>query len=141
MVDGHVIPEGMTVTVLPNAIHHNKKYYPRSSTFWPERWIPGSRNGEFIVTEETLNLAKSAFFPFSTGTRGCIGKNMAYMELLITTARMVFLYDMRRVARDCRGEADLLSNPVTQRPGEFKTLDWFITQRDGPIIEFKRRQV
>lgn len=140
VIGGHPVPEGMTVTVCPNVIHHNPNYFWRSGTYWPERWILGSRDGEFVVTEQVLEDSKSAFHAFSDGTRGCIGKNMAYIELLTTTARMAYLYDWRRSVGDRLGDTDLLAHPVRQRPGEYKTLDWFITQRDGPLIEFRKRQ-
>jgi cytochrome P450 len=36
-----------------------------------------------------------AFFPFSTGTRSCPGKNLALMELRIVASYVVQRFDMR----------------------------------------------
>ena len=38
---------------------------------------------------------KEAFAPFSAGPFGCIGKNLALMELRTLTTRLVFAYDMK----------------------------------------------
>jgi cytochrome P450 len=49
----------------------------------------------FDVTCESLALSRSAYCPFSLGARQCIGKNLAYMELLISIARVVWLFEFR----------------------------------------------
>lgn len=38
---------------------------------------------------------KDAFAPFSMGPMGCIGKNLALMELRTLTARLVLAYDFK----------------------------------------------
>ena len=38
---------------------------------------------------------KDAFGPFSTGPYGCIGKNLAYMEVRLLTAQLVRAFDVR----------------------------------------------
>ena len=37
---------------------------------------------------------KDAFAPFSTGPYGCIGKNLAYMEIRLLTAQLVRKFDV-----------------------------------------------
>ena len=141
-VDKHHIPEGMTVAVAPYAIHRNEKYYSRPFDFIPERWIAGSpvKELDFAATEESVEKAKSTFFAFSLGTRGCIGKNMAYMELYLAFARILFLYDIRNKSGDRTGEVEATSTIDGERPGDYKFLDWFITERQGPVVEFRARQ-
>ncbi|MCJ1311413.1 hypothetical protein MMC25_005084 [Agyrium rufum] len=58
---------------------------------------PSSLHGAAISTEgfrsaATIALARSAFCPFSVGPRGCVGKGMAYKEMTIVIARLVFLF-------------------------------------------------
>ena len=38
---------------------------------------------------------REAFAPFSVGPFGCIGKNLAMMEMRTLTARLVLEYDMK----------------------------------------------
>ena len=54
-------------------------------TFIPERW----------TTQPDLVLHKSAFFPFLTGAYGCIGKQLALMELRTVIAKCVLEFDVR----------------------------------------------
>lgn len=138
VIDGHVVPEGAVVGVTIYALHHNDKYHPDSSTYLPERFIVGCQTPLFDVTEETLKTSQSAYMPFSVGTRNCIGKNMAYMEMLTTVARLVWLYDMRfaRTEANARGVA----GADKQRPTEYVLDDIFLSGRYGPIVEFKKRE-
>lgn len=38
---------------------------------------------------------KEVFHPFSTGPMGCIGKNLAYMEIRLMTAQIIRKFDVR----------------------------------------------
>jgi cytochrome P450 len=86
-IDGHHLPEGTVVGCAAYAIHHNAAYFSDSFEYQPERWLKSSK--------EELERQQSAFCPFSLGPRGCIGRNMAYMELMTAVARAVWLYDLR----------------------------------------------
>lgn len=39
--------------------------------------------------------AKDVFHPFSTGPMGCIGKNLAYMEVRLLTANILRKFDVK----------------------------------------------
>jgi cytochrome P450 len=90
-----MVPEGTVVAVSHYAIHHNEKYFPQPFKFEPERWIVGERNSgqPDESVEESLARAKSAFCPFSIGPWACIARNMAYSELSVAVARVLWLYD------------------------------------------------
>ena len=60
------------------------KAFARPNEFLPERW----------TTEPELILHKSAFFPFLTGPFGCIGKQLALMELRTVVAKLVLEFDI-----------------------------------------------
>ncbi|KIW17554.1 hypothetical protein PV08_04748 [Exophiala spinifera] len=143
LVDGHSIPEGTLVGVPNYAVHHNEEYYPRPFEFLPERWVEGSDPSVtgFEVTPEMVSTAKSAFHAFSSGTRNCVGKNMAYMEMLITLARTMWLFDIRLKEGDHSGEGGPELGPGRERTGEYQLTDWFISERHGPVLEFKKREV
>jgi cytochrome P450 len=125
-IDGQVLQEGVEVAVSIYAIHHNPKYFPEPFEYRPERWL-----------EEGLELevAQKAFAPFSLGPRGCIGKGMAYMEMMITMARVLKLFDMRVVGTVGEGSPD--GELGRQRIGEFQVKDCFVSLKDGPMVEFK----
>jgi len=59
--------------------------YPLASEFIPERWY----------SKPELLLNKDAFAPFSLGVYGCIGKQLAYMEIRTVITLLVLNFDIR----------------------------------------------
>lgn len=145
-IDGHHIPAGMTVGVPIYAVHHNETYFPNSFAYTPERWLAGAESSStagFLVTPTSVEVAKSAFHAFSSGPRGCVGKNMAYSEMYTAIARVMFLFDIRLKAGDRSGEGGAVSwatGEGRQRKGEYQLRDWLISDREGPVVQFKRRE-
>ncbi|CAG8972199.1 hypothetical protein HYALB_00007341 [Hymenoscyphus albidus] len=89
-------PEGVTIgdTYIPGDVTVSTPFYTvgrlescfkSASEFIPERW------GE----KPELVLNKSVFLPFSTGSAGCVGKQLALMELRNVTARIISDFDVR----------------------------------------------
>ncbi|KAF2207353.1 hypothetical protein CERZMDRAFT_102447 [Cercospora zeae-maydis SCOH1-5] len=143
VIDNEQIPQGTVVGVPHYAIQHNEAYFPSAHAFLPERWIPGSvlPQGQ-KVTSETVSVAQSAFCPFSVGPRGCIGKGMAYNELMLTLAMTIFMYDMRLAPGSTLGEG----NPDTKEYGrhrrtEFQLKDTFTSMKEGPLVQFRPREL
>ncbi|KAK1760308.1 Isotrichodermin C-15 hydroxylase [Echria macrotheca] len=136
VVDGERIPAGMVIGTPHYTIHHNPAYYPEPFMYAPERWIPRER-----FTEHDVALAQSAFCPFSIGPRGCIGKGLAYIEMTITLARILFLYDVRRAQGvEDPGEGKVGAEWGRHRPSEFQLVDTFTSLKSGPMVEFRRRE-
>lgn len=132
-VDGHYIPAGTIVGCSAYAIHHNDAYFPSPFSYQPERWLSDSS------TKESIGLAQSAFCPFSLGPRGCIGRNMAYMELMTTLARTVWLFNMKLAGWLGEGLPDAMEWG-RERPGEYQLDDVFVSRKTGPLVEFVKRQ-
>jgi len=135
-IDGHHIPEGTVVGTPHYALHHNPAYFPKPFEFIPERWIVDSLPQ---FNKGSVELAQSAFCPFSVGPRGCIGKGVAYVELMTSLARVVFLYDMRKVAGMTVGEGHPDGEEGRRRPEEYQLKDSFTSMKDGPYVEFRER--
>lgn len=79
IVDGHVTPPGTQLSVNIYSLHHNEDYFPDSFGFKPERWM--------IDDQATLQKMHTAFDAFSTGSRGCAGKSMAYLGASLVIAK------------------------------------------------------
>lgn len=139
-IDNEHIPAGTVVGVPHYTIHHNAAYYPDPFTYHPERWMAGSYNPNGIITESAVEIAHSAFCPFSIGPRGCIGKGLAYIEMTTTLARLLFLYDLRKPSGFDPAEGKPSNEWGRQRVGEFQLIDQFTSLKDGPLVEFRRRQ-
>lgn len=146
-IDGHQIPTGTTVGVPIYAVHHNEAYYPDSFSYIPERWLSGTESSAtagFLITPTSVEVAKSAFHAFSSGPRGCVGKNMAYAEMFTAVARVMFLFDIRLQKGDRSGEGGggvgWAKGKGRQRKGEYQLRDWLISDREGPNVQFRRRE-
>lgn len=61
--------------------------YTSPNTFLPERWFDASASSTI--------KHKDAFTPFSAGPFGCIGKNLALMELRTLTTKLVKKFDLK----------------------------------------------
>ncbi|KAK8002683.1 hypothetical protein PG989_002402 [Apiospora arundinis] len=142
-IDGEHIPQGTVLGTPHYTIHHNAAYYPEPFTYTPERWIAGSHktgSGERVTSASEVEVAQSAFCPFSIGPRGCIGKGLAYQEMMTTLARTLYLYDIRKAAGVVDpGEGSPQNEYGRHRVQEFQLIDQFTSLKDGPMIEFRKR--
>lgn len=142
-IGGEHIPAGTVVGTPHYTIHHNAEYYPQPFRYEPERWLVGAACAATgrVTAEDDLHRAQSAFCPFSVGPRGCIGKGLAYVEMSVTIARTLFLYDMRKaVGIADPGEGHPSNEYGRHRVGEFQLSDTFTSVKDGAMVEFRRRE-
>ncbi|KAI3399490.1 hypothetical protein diail_6752 [Diaporthe ilicicola] len=83
-VADHWVPEGTLVECQPWSMNHSSENWAEPWTFKPERFledIPGNK--------------VEALQAFSVGPRNCIGRNLAYVEMRIILARLIFNFDLR----------------------------------------------
>jgi cytochrome P450 len=176
-IDGAFIPEGTIVGVPAYAIHRSPAYFPEPEKFWPERWLatesqsdasddslPSSAasSSDIPRTPQSVSLARQAFVAFSQGSRGCIGRQLAYYELHTALAQLLYRFDVR-LASDAQTEALMKDSTEWKRGSgeamelqqsegvevglrqerqnreEFQLFDMFLANRNGPMIEFKER--
>jgi cytochrome P450 len=135
-VDGHHIPAGMDVGVPIYAIHHNPTCFPQPFEYLPERWLSDASANPL---HDRLPDAQAAFTPFSIGPRGCIGKGLAYVELTVTIARVLFLYDLRIAPGSTLGAGNKDLEPGRTMPTEYQIKDVFASKKDGPMLQFRAR--
>ncbi|VUC29307.1 unnamed protein product [Clonostachys rosea] len=96
IINGRWVPGGTVVGIHQYPLHYNPKYFQAPESFIPERWQDDPR----FSTD-----AKKAFQPFSFGPRNCLGKNLAYAEMRLILARIVWNFDLR-LAKDSDGWID-----------------------------------
>ena len=85
MIDNNYVAPGVTVSVHQWAASHSNVNWTRPGEFLPERWL---RPDDFPHDK------RHAMQPFSMGPRGCIGKNLANMELRLFVAQLLWTFDM-----------------------------------------------
>jgi cytochrome P450 len=132
-IDGELFPAGTVVGVPMYAIHNNPDYFPDPFAFKPERWIESSSN-----PSEAIANARRAFNPFSTGTRQCSGRNLAYMQLKLTLAHLLWRFDLREASDEMgRGGGRMGLGVGRERDDEFQMWDALGFGRDGPMVEVR----
>lgn len=136
-VDGDYIPEGTTVGVASWSFYRNEEYFSEPDVYRPERWIVNQEAG---VTAEDVARARSSCFPFTAGTTSCAGKNFALLELYMTIARTLWQYEARLLPGDTTGTSSKTKGWGERDPNIFHVKDKYISVRDGPMIQFKKRE-
>lgn len=86
---GHWIPGHTTVHSPPYAMHRNHQVFPDPEAFKPERWLA-----------ENAKDLQPHFITFSGGSRGCIGRNITYLEQTLALASLVHRYDFELPSQD-----------------------------------------
>jgi len=85
LVVGQMIPRKCVISTASYAISGDPRYFTRPESFIPERWTdPGYGRDQ--------TLGKLALQPFSLGPRGCLGRNMACMEIRLFLAHFVLQF-------------------------------------------------
>ncbi|RDW78675.1 cytochrome P450 [Aspergillus mulundensis] len=83
MILGEWIPGNTSVSMTAYATHHDPNVFLNPEEFNPHRWMdPAERK-----------RMEPYFIPFSTGGRGCIGRNISYLEQTIMLASLVHRYE------------------------------------------------
>lgn len=83
-IDGHFVPAGVVVGNEVYAMQTDPRNFEAPDSFRPDRWI-----GEGLAGDD-----RRASQPFSTGPRACLGVNLAYMEMRIALAKLVWSFEM-----------------------------------------------
>jgi len=147
-IAGEFIPAGTTVGCSAYVLHHDEDAYPEPFAFRPERWIPLDAETHLdgpspLQEPRQIAKAREAFCAFSLGSRGCVGKQLAYMELCLALARVLWTFDMRRAAQQVsvRPKKEAEMKGLDWREDAYQVKDVFLTERRGPMVEFRRHRV
>ena len=110
-IDGYHVPAGTTVAVSPWASNRSRINFHEPDGFRPERWLGG---------EEYAGDKLDASMPFGMGPRVCVGRNLAYLEIRLVLAYLVWSFDVE-VDRGVYGGR----NEVWGLDGQMKTMRVF----------------
>ncbi|KAL3457963.1 cytochrome P450 [Aspergillus heterothallicus] len=111
------VPGDTVMMVNIYAMGRDEDNFVAADTFMPERF----------TTRPELVKHKDAWIPFSTGPAGCIGKNLALMEMRLMTAHLVSAFDISFA-------------PGEDGSGLLKSQDHFTVAMNPLHLVFKRRE-
>jgi cytochrome P450 len=86
-VAGEWLPEGVFVNVHALTVSRSPKFFYDPETFHPERWLNVK---ESCFSSDQLN----AIQPFGVGPRSCIGRLLAWAEMRLILARLVWRFEL-----------------------------------------------
>ncbi|KNG49533.1 cytochrome p450 67 [Stemphylium lycopersici] len=138
-VDNHYFPAGLHVSTGLYCLSYNSNVYPEPFKFRPERWIV-DESGKEGSSAESVALAESGFCAFSFGTRGCVGKNLAWLEMRLAVAKTLWMYEVQGVANNNLGGGDRKAQPGRQVEDQYQIYDMFVANRKGPMLQMRKRQ-
>ena len=73
------------------ALHRSQEKFHQPDAFWPERWLANAKeNSASPFYNDDLDASQS----FSSGTESCIGKQLAYAELHMVLAKLLWHFDL-----------------------------------------------
>lgn len=112
----YFLPAGTLVSVQIHTLHHNPAVFPDPYVFRPERWLDSP--------PAQLEKMSRDHIPFGLGSRQCIARNLAMMELNRASAAIV--------------ESDVLDG--ARNVGDrIEILEWFNSKVRGERIEIEFR--
>ncbi|KAI0877838.1 cytochrome P450 [Hypoxylon argillaceum] len=131
---GDFVPGGCEVGVAVCTMHHHPGYWVDPFAYKPERWL--NDRGK---AKDQVDL-RLPYFPFSIGSRSCVGKPLAISQIMLTYARLFWEFDFRKAetsphAWEMRGNGE-------DNDAEFPdyTLKEHVAGRgEGPSLCFKAR--
>ncbi|KAI0197963.1 cytochrome P450 [Astrocystis sublimbata] len=86
--NGHHIPGGTIVSVPQYVVHRDTAVYGEDAhIFRPERWLEAD--------EPTLRLMERNFLAFGRGTRACVGRDLAMLQLRMILTNVLKTFDIR----------------------------------------------
>ncbi|KAF2708706.1 benzoate 4-monooxygenase cytochrome-like protein P450 [Pleomassaria siparia CBS 279.74] len=135
-VDGHYLPAGIYASTGLYCLSYRADIYPEPFKFRPERWVVDKNDPTSV---ESVALAESGFCAFLSGTRGCAGKNLAWLEMKIITAKLLYTFELKADPTNHLGGGDPNGKPGRQVVDQYQTYDLFVSGREGPVVQFKKR--
>ncbi|KAK7536584.1 cytochrome P450 [Phyllosticta citricarpa] len=92
VVCGKHVPGGTSVMVSQWAAYHSPLNFYEPEKFLPERWLEDDGGG---ADDRFARDEKAVLQPFSFGPRNCLGKNLAYHEMRLIAANVLWRFDLQ----------------------------------------------
>jgi cytochrome P450 len=137
-IKGEHYPAGTIVGTLPWANSRSQEAFGDPETFRPERWIADESTG---VSKEDVAWARKNFHPFISGPGNCVGRNLAMAEMMLTVARTLYRFEIRRNPGSTLGGGSYEKGWGARDERQQQVLDAYISLRKGPEVQFRRRAV
>jgi cytochrome P450 len=89
-VCGVWLPGNTPVSIQAYAMSRDPQYWHRSESYLPERWLPESQNDP---KSPFYGDKRQVLQPFSVGPRSCMGQHLAWAEMRLILAKLLWNFD------------------------------------------------
>ncbi len=90
MIAGEFLPENTVVSIPQWSAYLSKDNFASPTAFLPERWLDSSRDSMYGTDR------RDAFQPFSLGPHNCPGRSIAYLEMRLIMAKLLWNFDLEQ---------------------------------------------
>ncbi|OOF98988.1 hypothetical protein ASPCADRAFT_127569 [Aspergillus carbonarius ITEM 5010] len=90
-ISGYLVSPNTKVAVHQSAANLSRLNFYEPNKFIPERWLPECKNDP---SSPFYRDNRDVVQPFSVGPRNCIGRNLAYAEMRVILARVLWNFDI-----------------------------------------------
>ncbi|KAF4170046.1 hypothetical protein CNMCM6936_005191 [Aspergillus lentulus] len=101
-ISGYRVPANTKVSVHPLSAYSSPRNFHQADRFLPERWLPEAIEDH---ASPFFSDNRAVFQPFSIGPRKCLGRNLAYIEMRVILARVLWSFDLE-LCKDSRDWKD-----------------------------------
>ncbi|TAQ86122.1 hypothetical protein B7494_g5556 [Chlorociboria aeruginascens] len=112
-VCGLWMPGGTSVSLQSWTAFRDAKSFYDTLSFHPERWLPEALEEDSPFFHDQREVVQ----PFSMGSRSCLGKTLAWAEMRLILARLIFAFDIE----------------ASDKPLKWKELRTFLLVEKKPI--------
>ncbi|KAI9164046.1 Cytochrome P450 monooxygenase lcsI [Paramyrothecium foliicola] len=92
-VCGIWLPGGTPVSIQAYSLNRDPAYFHLPERFLPERWLPDRTDPESIFRNDRCD----DLHPFSAGSRSCIGRHLAWAEMRLIMAKLIWTFDFKSI--------------------------------------------
>lgn len=87
IVGDHLFPKKTLFHLCHFAVSYDERIFPSAHSFRPERWLRGS--------EDKSRQHPFGSVPFGFGTRACLGRRVAELEMYLLLSRLIQRFELR----------------------------------------------
>lgn len=111
VISGYRVPAGTIIACMLQICYKDEKYFKNADNFFPERWL----------TKEEKPKNPYAYAPFGIGTRSCIGRRLAELEMICLATQILRNFKLEYQYEDLDMLTRLVNVP--DKPLRFNFLD------------------
>lgn len=91
-IDDQMVPGNTVVSISAYTAHRDPEVFPDPEEYRPERWL--------IKGDDRLKAMLAVYIPFTTGSRGCIGRNVTILMQMVFISTLCHRYEFALPSRD-----------------------------------------